>query len=122
MKKALLSTIAMLVLSLTLLAGTTFAWFSQKQVSNDNTMTFGTFKMELEIQDADEPGDEWYPYLDGKSLFEHTKHYNGTVVQPGMTFTKKVKVKNMGQIDFGFTYKISNFDPEIGKLVVEYNE
>lgn len=118
MKKALLSAIAMLVLALTLLVGSTFAWFSGN-FKNTNRIKFGEFKVELEIRDLDKEGQEWYTY--NNSLIEQLRHER-EAIQPGTVFTKQLKVKNTGNIDVAFTYKLSNYDSELGELKFYYGE
>lgn len=124
MKKALLSAIAMLVLSLTLLVGTTFAWFSETVTSKGNAIKFGTFDMVLEIRDADAPEGhkdaEWVTMAGKYAIVEQFRNIDNVAVQPGMVLTKEVKVVNNGSIDFAVTYNLRNND-ELGTLKVEYD-
>lgn len=95
MKKALLSAGLMLMFSVTMLLGTTYAWWSEEIVVRDNTITTGKLEMTAEFKDPNVEMD-WVNFEDGNSLFEVTN------LQPGFVTTREVKVTNDGTIPMAF--------------------
>lgn len=120
MKKALLSCALMLVLSLAMLAGTSYAWFSDEQVVEDNSIILGNLEMDVTYTDPT-GADEWYSFA-GHELFDIR------LVEPGAIYRRAIKVKNTGNINLAVTGKIYGVEGEFAhalslKLSVNtYNE
>jgi predicted ribosomally synthesized peptide with SipW-like signal peptide len=102
MKKTLLSAALMMVFSVTMLLGTTYAWWSETIEVNNNQISTGKLEMTATYIDPfnivkDEDGkDIWYDFESGKSLFEVIK------LEPGFDTTRDVNIKNDGTIPMVF--------------------
>lgn len=128
LKKTLLSAALMIAFSVTMLAGSTYAWFSDSQMSVNNQIKFGTFDMYLEIGDpydtgvlVDETEVEFVEFEVGKNLIDMNVDDARNNVQPGSVITKLVKVNNQGNIDFAANFDLQNFDYKVGNLVATVN-
>lgn len=95
MKNQIISSVLVLALCLSMLIGTTFAWFTDSAISNGNIIQTGDLDAEMywsnELLDAD--SDQW---TDASS----TKVFNYDKWEPGYTEVKYVKVANAGDLNF----------------------
>ena len=93
MKNQIISSVLVLALCLSMLIGTTFAWFTDSAISNGNIIQTGDLDAEMywsnELLDAD--SDQW---TDASS----TKVFNYDKWEPGYTEVKYVKVANAGDL------------------------
>ena len=118
MRKSLLSCALLLVFSVVMLFGTTYAWFSDDFVVEKNSVQLGKLEMNVEYGDPiikDDNGDQiWYEFTPARHLFEVTKDNYQVTVQPGSVITRVVKVENKGNINMairaGFTNLGDEFD------------
>lgn len=113
MKKALWSAAFMLLFSMTMLVGTTFAWFTDSYTNKENQISFGTLDMELTYCDPAEIADEtftmegdWYSFHRENSTVENNL-FDVAGLQPGSVVKRYVKVKNVGDIDFEARYNLA---------------
>lgn len=94
-QRALLMSVLSMMLCLAMLAGTTFAWFTDTVTSGRNKIASGTLKVDLAHVVADE---------DGKptevSIKDHPDHliFDYDNWEPGYTAMETLKVKNVGSL------------------------
>ncbi len=111
-RRALTSSLIALVLCLTMLMGTTFAWFTDTANVSVNTITSGNLKIKL--VDAD----------DGKTAvsdlkFENSKGETNILWEPGATFnTNAFKVVNDGSLALKFKVVVTGIEGDTGLLKV----
>ena len=111
MKKTVLGSILALAVSVALLAGATFAWFTDSIVNSGNTITAGELRIEATAYDYDENGAGDYEIAGvngGNALnFETTGQdlrTNGAAIiqetnwEPGASNAKLLKVENAGTL------------------------
>jgi len=90
-KKALLSSALSLVLCLSMLIGTTFAWFTDSVTSANNKIQAGTLKLDLELLDKE--SGNWNSIKTSQApLFNYDKW------EPGYTEAKVLRVENEGTL------------------------
>ena len=97
-KKALLSSAFALVLSVAMLIGTTFAWFTDTASTGVNKIQAGNLDIEVEYRTSSE-GD-WKTLDNATDLFGA----EGTLFEPGHTRVVELKIKNAGNL--ALKYKI----------------
>ena len=97
-KKALLSSAFALVLSVAMLIGTTFAWFTDTASTGVNKIVAGNLGIEVEYRTSSE-GD-WKTLDNATDLFGA----EGTLFEPGHTRVVELKIKNAGNL--ALKYKI----------------
>lgn len=114
-KAALLQSAVALLLCISMLIGTTFAWFSDRVSSGGNIITAGNLDLEMYWTDDLDSG-EWYNVEDG----EHNTIFDYDKWEPGYTEVRYIKLKNAGSL--ALNYKLS-IDPQngIGKLAEVIN-
>lgn len=88
-KRALLSSVLSLVLCMSMLIGTTFAWFTDSVSSTNNIIKSGNLDVELEYYD----GDSWEKVTDTTNVFEEN-----TLWEPGHTEVVYLKISNLGTL------------------------
>ena len=111
MKKTVLGSILALAVSVALLAGATFAWFTDSIVNSGNTITAGKLEIEATAYDYNENGAGGYVITGvngGNALnFETTGqalHTDGAAIiqetnwEPGASNAKLLKVENAGTL------------------------
>ena len=90
-KQALLCAALALVLCVSMLVGTTFAWFTDSVTSANNKIVAGNLKLDLELLDA--KTGVWSSIKESKApLFNYEKW------EPGYTEVKVLKVENEGTL------------------------
>ena len=111
-KRALLTSLLSMVLCLTMLIGTTFAWFTDEAKTGVNTIQSGT--LDVDIQNAE-----------GTSLANGTlnfvdKNGNTTVLwEPGVTFkTEEFYIVNNGNLDLKYKVVLNGLDGDSELLEV----
>ena len=116
-KRALLTSITALVMCVVMLAGTTFAWFTDTASTNVNKIQAGKLDVKLEMAtgwDADGNPTAWDD-AEGKTLNFLQKQANGTVAanadilwEPGCTYElPELKVVNNGNLALKYEIAIT---------------
>ena len=109
-KKRLFFSILSLTLCISMLLGTTYAWFTDFAASNDNIIKAGQLNAEMYWSDSLLPADsaEWQN-ADGVPIFTADDY------EPGCTEVKYIKVVNAGNLSFKWKLSIEA-EGEVGKL------
>ena len=112
-KKALISSVVSLLLCVSMLLGTTYAWFTDSVTSNNNIIKSGNLDIELEYLDAE---GNWQTVDATTNVF-----MDNALWEPGHTEVVYLKVINKGSL--AFNYKLSvNIVEEITSINVYDNE
>ena len=103
-KRSLLASVLALVMCVTMLVGTTFAWFTDSASTSVNKIQAGRLNVDI----VDENGDS----LDGKSLsFRNVKGETNILWEPGATFkTSAFMIVNDGSLAFKYKVIISGIN------------
>ncbi len=109
-KKALLSSAFALVLSVAMLIGTTFAWFTDTASTAVNKIQAGNLDIELEYS---KNFTEWKKVNDTTKVFEDSTQW-----EPGRTEVVYLRVKNAGTLALKYTLGIYNLYNSTGKNVL----
>lgn len=101
-KKALVVAGLAIVLSLSMLVGTTFAWFTDSVTSATNIIKTGTLDVTMEWKDATAYGaqQEWKDASTG-AIFNNDKW------EPGYIEAKNVKIGNVGSLALKYQFAIT---------------
>ena len=122
-KRALLTSITALVMCVVMLAGTTFAWFTDTASTNVNRIQAGNLK--VDIVDANNENTS----LAGQTLQWVRKTANGVTEnvdssailwEPGVTFSlQPIKVKNAGNLAIKYTISITGIggDAKLNEVI-----
>lgn len=105
-KRALLTSVLALVLSLAMLAGSTFAWFTDTASTGVNRIVSGNLDVGLEYWDK-ESG--WLDAEDSKDLFDENALW-----EPGYTQIVYLKVKNGGNLALTYAMQITSVHETVG--------
>lgn len=105
-KRALLTSVLALVLSLAMLAGTTFAWFTDTASTGVNRIVSGNLDVGLQYWDK-ESG--WLDAEDSKDLFDENALW-----EPGYTQIVYLKVKNNGNLALTYAMQITPVRETVG--------
>lgn len=105
-KRALLTSVLALVLSLAMLAGSTFAWFTDTASTGVNRIVSGNLDVGLEYWDK-ESG--WLDAEDSKDLFD-----KNALWEPGYTQIVYLKVKNDGNLALTYAMQITPVHETVG--------
>ena len=97
-KRALLTSVMALVMCVVMLAGTTFAWFTDTASTGVNKIQAGN--LDIEVQYRTTAGSEWKTLDNATDLFGA----EGTLFEPGHTRVVELKIKNAGNL--ALKYKI----------------
>lgn len=112
-KRALLTSVLSLVLCLSMLIGTTFAWFTDSVTSANNIIKSGRLDVELEYStDAT----NWTPVTDSTNIFK-----DGALWEPGYTEVVYLKVSNKGNLALKYNLGV-NIVSETGSTNVNEKE
>ena len=93
-KKTFLTSLMALLLCITMLMGTTFAWFTDVVTSTGNIIQAGNLDAEMYYSESLENPD--WKNADGPAVFNYDKW------EPGYTVVRYIKVKNAGNLNFKF--------------------
>ena len=102
-KKALLMSLLSIVLCLSMLIGSTFAWFTDSVTSGNNKIVAGNLDIEMEYAKYDPETKEmsdWNSVKDAKDLFDPNALW-----EPGHTEVVYIRITNKGTL--ALTYKLS---------------
>ena len=103
-KKALLTSALCLLLCMSMLIGTTFAWFTDSVSTTNNIIKAGNLDVNLEWSTD---GNTWTPVDANTNIFK-----TGTLWEPGHTEVVYLKVVNKGTLALKYTLDV-NVDSEI---------
>mgnify|MGYP002513482498 FL=1 len=97
-KRALLLSALSLLMCVSMLIGSTFAWFTDSVTSSGNKIQAGTLKIDLELLEED---GSWTSIKDSqKALFDYDKW------EPGYTEVKVLRVTNKGTLALKWIAKL----------------
>lgn len=99
-KNALISSLLMLTLCVSMLVGTTFAWFTDSAVSGRNTIQAGNLDVELEYKTSLDG--EWAPVTEETKLFKE-----GALYEPGYTEVVFLRVANEGSLALKYNLNVN---------------
>lgn len=109
-KRALLTSVLALVLSLAMLAGTTFAWFTDTASTGVNRIVSGNLDVGLKYWGVGEDGQKkWLTAEDSKKLFDENALW-----EPGYTQIVYLKVKNDGNLALTYAMQITPVRETVG--------
>lgn len=105
-RRALLMSVLSLVLCVSMLVGTTFAWFTDSVTSARNTIQSGNLDVELKYWD----GDSYEDVTASTKLFD-----DAALWEPGYTEVTYLQVKNAGSLALKYQLAVNVYDEVIGK-------
>ena len=106
-KRALLTSVLALVLSLAMLAGTTFAWFTDTASTGVNRIVSGNLDVGLKYWGGAESG--WLTAENSEKLFDENALW-----EPGYTQIVYLKVKNNGNLALTYAMQITPVHETVG--------
>ena len=106
MKRSLLCSALALLLCVSLLIGTTFAWFTDSVVSGNNVIQSGNLDVAVEFWN----GTAWADVQDAKNIFDPNANW-----EPGYTDVVYLKVANKGSLALKYRLAINILGQTIGK-------
>ena len=106
-KRALLTSVLALVLSLAMLAGSTFAWFTDTASTGVNRIVSGNLDVGLEYWGGAESG--WLTAENSEDLFD-----KNALWEPGYTQIVYLKVKNNGNLALTYAMQITPVHETVG--------
>ena len=110
-KRALLTSALALLMCVTMLIGTTFAWFTDTASTGVNKIQAGNLDVELEYS---KDFTKWEKVTDTTKLFEE----NALLWEPGRTEVVYLRVKNAGNLALKYTLGIYNLYNNLGTNVL----
>lgn len=109
-KRALLTSVLALVLSLAMLAGTTFAWFTDTASTGVNRIVSGNLDVGLQYWGVGEDGQKtWLTAENSEELFDENALW-----EPGYTQIAYLKVKNNGNLALTYAMQITPVHETVG--------
>ena len=115
-KKALITSIVSMLTCLTMLIGTTFAWFTDTASTAVNKIEAGTLKIDI----VDVAGNS----LDGQSMsFVNKENEDDILWEPGVTFrTTGFKIKSTGKLALKYKLALNGVEGNTGLInVIEFS-
>ncbi len=109
-KRALLASVLSIVICLTMLIGSTFAWFTDSATTGVNVIKSGNLEIGFEYADGTEAIEtaKW-ENAEGAEIFNYEKW------EPGYTVAKHIKITNKGTLAFKYELDFMLSSP-VGKL------
>lgn len=109
-KRALLTSVLALVLSLAMLAGSTFAWFTDTASTGVNRIVSGNLDVGLQYWGVGEDGKKtWLTAENSEDLFD-----KNALWEPGYTQIVYLKVKNNGNLALTYAMQITPVHETVG--------
>lgn len=109
-KRALLTSVLALVLSLAMLAGSTFAWFTDTASTGVNRIVSGNLDVGLQYWGVGENGQKkWLTAENSEDLFDENALW-----EPGYTQIVYLKVKNNGNLALTYAMQITPVHETVG--------
>ena len=114
-RNALVTSIISMLLCIAMLAGTTFAWFTDEVVSGQNQIVAGNLDVVLEYKTN--WSDEWAPVDATTKIFKE-----GALYEPGYTEVVYLRVSNAGSLAFKYmlSFHIANEEVSVNVLGEEF--
>ena len=116
-KSALLLSFTSLLLCFAMLAGSTFAWFTDTASTGVNKIVSG--KLKVDIVAAEKDSNDKYPSLTGTGnalKFQNNANSNDILWEPGVTFlTQGFKIKNDGNLALKWKMTVNKDNIKNGK-------
>ena len=101
-KRALLMSVLSMLLCVTMLVGTTFAWFTDSVTSAGNIIKSGTLDVTMEWKDATATGaQQTYKDASEGAIFNYDKW------EPGYVEAKNIKISNVGTLALKYHLNIA---------------
>lgn len=112
MQKALALSIVAMILCVAMLAGTTFAWFTDSAASGSNVITAGNLDVEVQytLGDKNDEGEMVWNDLDGA-----TDLFRKGLWEPGHTEVVALRIKNNGTLALKYVANMNIVSENIGK-------
>lgn len=104
-RRALTMSLLSLLLCVSMLVGTTFAWFTDEVVSGKNLIASGNLDIELEYS-KDMTDGSWKPVKDQSDLFSET------LWEPGHTEVVYLRISNLGSLALKYQLSMSFTETE----------
>ena len=110
-RRSLLNSVISMMLCISMLLGTTFAWFTDIATSESNVIKTGSLDIGMHWSDRNlnPDSDEWINAESSEPIFYHDNW------EPGYTEVRYVKVTNDGSLAFKYRMQINALD-EVSKL------
>lgn len=113
-KVALIISITLIFVSIIILVGSTFAWFTDTATSGKNKITAGNLDVEIEYAKVDAARDSegnilesaWLPVTADSNIFAAT---DGSLWEPGHTEVTYLRVKNNGTLALKYDFSINTY-------------
>ncbi len=99
-KRALLSSVLALVLCVSMLVGTTFAWFTDSVTSGNNKIVAGN--LDVVLQYKTDWADEWATVDENTKIFKE-----GALYEPGYTEVVYLRVSNAGSLALKYNLMVN---------------
>ncbi len=106
-KKALLASVLSMLLCVSMLVGSTFAWFTDSVTSGKNQIVAGTLDVELQYSTD---GEKWIDVDEKTNVFK-----KDALWEPGYTEVVYLKVKNAGTLALKYQFDVTVAGKVIGK-------
>ncbi len=118
-KRALLLSALSLLICVSMLVGSTFAWFTDSVTSAGNKIQAGTLDVDLYLwnsaTDSIEITDESAPIFGGKNSIVAKNDAADTLWEPGKTQVVYLSIKNNGNLDLKYKVALNVVNPDGGK-------
>ncbi len=121
-KKALFASAMSLLLCVTMLIGSTFAWFTDSASSKGNKIMAGNLDVDLLLWDGDsyeDIGDSEEPIFGSYTSDKAQNVNNDTLWEPGKTQVAYLKIKNNGNLALKYQVALNTVNPADGKNLYE---
>lgn len=111
-KRTLIGSLLMMLLSCSMLLGTTYAWFVDSETAQVGQIQSGTLKFDMRYALQPEEGGElvWHDAEDGAAFFGE-----GALWEPGYTGVVYIQVTNTGSLALKYRCSVQVTDNVIGK-------
>ena len=115
-KRALLASVLSMLLCLSMLIGSTFAWFTDSVTAGKNKIVAGNLDVELEYSATPTDETSWQPVGENTNLFKATEGDNATRWEPGHTEVVYLRVRNAGSLALKYQFSANVFADEAGTV------
>ena len=114
-RSALFTSIISLLLCVSMLVGTTFAWFTDEVVSGTNVIAAGN--LDIDVMYANTPGGTYTSIENKADLFVAPTGATKGLWEPGHTEVAYLKVVNNGTLALKYQFLVDAASEVIGKSV-----
>lgn len=124
-KNALIISVTLIIISIVLLVGSTFAWFTDSATSGRNRIVAGNLDVDIEYASLNAARDtdgnildtEWKTVTEDASIF---KPAEDTLWEPGHTEIAYLRIKNSGNLALKYDFAIDTYGTQDGGEEKEY--